>query len=127
MTTSTPSAPRRLRGPMFIPPETFIDATAELQPRLVGALVILGMAFWRDGILPDDQAELGRILGCRGSRAAAMAATLRPFFESGGLISVLRSAAVSKSIRRGNAGRLGAAALHGKSGSARPGRSKGVT
>lgn len=110
---TTAAKPVHLRAPMLIPPVVFLDATADLPQRAVGALVIVAAWWWPEGKLPEG-ADLGACLGIRRSRAEALLPLLLPFFAPGGTFGILRGAALAKSSRRAKAGRKGAAALHGR-------------
>jgi hypothetical protein len=94
----------KLRRPLPLDPATFPDLVANLTLREVGALVLLGCAFWRDGVV-RDAAGTARVLDVHGPRLKPLLPVLQPFFEPGGAMVVLRAAHIAKAGRRAGAAR----------------------
>ena len=106
---------RTLRRALPLERNAFLEATDRLTAAETGALILLALEWWPNGTLPERPADLGRILGTDPQAAKTMASRLRPMFDTGGHLWLLRAAHVVKAERRARAGRSGMSSRWGHS------------
>jgi uncharacterized protein YdaU (DUF1376 family) len=98
--------------PIFV--GDYIRDTRHLTLEEHGAYLLLLMSYWVGGGLPDDDAQLARIVGMKPARWRKIKPTIKAFFSDDGWHHEVLDEQFAKSWARSERGKKGAAATWGK-------------